>query len=401
MKILFFISSLENGGAERAMSNITTHLPPEVKADILVNSVSDRDYPTNANVISLGMEPSLNKKSWIYQLKALCRRIPKLYSLKKQNGYDACISFMDSANICNIITGNKYCKTIVSVRTNLSQNKSLTYRHIIRPLVSLLYNRADFVVAVAEGVKKDLIENLRIKQDHIMTITNGFDAADIRRMSMLSDGQAVFLPKGAFVYVISGSYTFPKGQWHLIRAFSKVTANCGDRVRLILMGQGVLEGYLQEVIKANNLEDKVTILPHQNNPFCVLHQSNVFVMPSMYEGYCNALCEALICGLPCIATDFQSSAREILAPDTPYDYQVKSGIDYAAYGVLTPVCSGTRYKGNEPLEYAEECLADAMIVLYENKELYDNYRRQALLRGEQMDICAKVQEWLKLVTDNI
>ena len=398
MKILFFISSLENGGAERAMSNITTHLPPEVEADILVNSVSDRDYPTNANVISLGMEPSLNKKSWKYQLKALCRRIPKLYSLKKRNGYDACISFMDSANICNIITGNKYCKTIVSVRTKLSQNKSLTYRHIVRPLVSLLYNRADFVVAVAEGVKKDLIENLRIKQDHIMTITNGFDAADIRKMSLFSDRQAFFLPKGSFVYVTSGSYTFPKGQWHLIRAFSKVAANCGDRVRLILMGQGVLEGYLQEVIKANNLEDKVMILPYQHNPFCVLHQSNVFVMPSMYEGYCNALCEALICGLPCIATDFQSSAREILAPDTSFDYQINKGIEYAAYGVLTPVCSGILYKGNEPLEYAEECMADAMIAFYKDQELLRRYQDKAVLSGRQMDINEKVREWMELVS---
>lgn len=398
MKILFFISSLENGGAERAMSNITTHLPAGVEADVLVNSVSESDYPTSANIISLGMESSLNK-NWKYQLKALCKRIPKLYFLKRHNHYDACISFMDSANVCNIITGKKYCKTIVSVRIKISQDKSWTYQYIVRPLAHLLYNKASYVVAVAEGVKKDLVENLKIEKNRIMTITNGYDIAEIRNKSLNSNNQNVLRIKNSFVFVTSGRYTFQKGQWHLIRAFSKVVSACGDNVRLVLMGQGREEDYLREVIKYNDLGDKVIVLSHQQNPFCILHQSDVFVMPSMYEGYCNALCEALICELPCIATDFQSSAREILAPDTPFDYQLQTGIEYAAYGVLTPVCSGTRYKGDEPLEEAEEYLAEAMISFYEDRELLEEYQNKALVRGKQMDINAKVQEWMNLVSD--
>ena len=398
MKILFFISSLENGGAERAISNITTHLPEGVETDILLNSISEHDYPTQANVISLGMKPSINKNC-IYQLRALCRRIPKLYSLKKRNHYDACISFMDSANICNIITGKKYCKTIVSVRIKISQGNSWVYRYLVKPLVSLLYNRADCVVAVAEGVKQDLIENLRIRPERVKTITNGYDAADIKKAGQYFEKNIFPATEKNFVYVTAGRYSFQKGQWHLIRAFSKVVSECGDNVRLVLMGQGEDEDYLREVIYANNLENKVIILSHQKNPFGILYQSDVFVMPSMYEGYCNALCEALICGLCCIATDFQSSAREILAPDTPFDYQNKEGIEYAAYGVLTPVCSGNRYRGNEQLESAEEYLADAMIAIYKDKKRLREYQDKALIRGMQMDINAKVQEWLRLVSD--
>lgn len=398
MKILFFISSLENGGAERAMSNITTHLPLGVEADILVNSVSKNDYPTNAHIICLGMSPSIDKNIR-YQLRALCKRIPALYSLKKKKQYDACISFMDSANVCNIITGKKYCKTIVSVRAKLSQDNAWTYRYFVRPLVSLLYNKASYVVAVAEGVKEDLIRNLRVKPENIQVITNGYDAADIKRKCLFPNGQNIFAEDDTFTYVTSGRYTFQKGQWHLIRAFARAVSICGNKLRLILMGQGEEEGYLRKVVQANGLEDKVRILPHQKNPFSILNKSDVFVMPSMFEGYCNALCEALICGLPCIATDFQSSAREILAPDTAYDYQVKTGIEYAAYGVLTPVCSGIRYKGNEPLEKAEEYLSNAMISFFQDKELRKKYADKALIRGEQLDINEKVLEWIKLVQD--
>lgn len=395
MKILFFISSLQNGGAERAMSNITTHLPQGVEADILVNSVSENDYPTNVNIISLGMKPNV-KKNYLYQLKALFKRIPKLHQLKKNGQYDACISFMDSANICNILTGNKYCKTIVSVRVKLAQDKSFTYQYIVKPLVSLLYNKADCVVGVSEGISKELVNDLSIDASRVVTITNGYDMKVIQeQMEQPTELIKSLNLENKFTFITSGRYSYQKGQWHLIRAFREVAEKCPDAV-LLLMGQGPDREYLQGIIEQNALQQQVMLLPYQKNPFAVLKHCNVFVMPSLFEGYCNALCEALVCGLPCIATDFQSSAREILAPDTDLEYQLQDGIEKAEYGILTPVCSGDRYKGNEPLEKNERYLAEAMIELYENEELLRTYAECAQARGKELRIETKVREWMAL-----
>lgn len=396
MRILFFISSLQNGGAERAMSNITTHLPEGVEADILVNSVSESDYPTNANIISLGMRPNV-KKNYIYQIKALFKRIPKLYQLKKSKQYDACISFMDSANICNILTGNKHCKTIVSVRVKLAQDKSFTYRCIVKPLASLLYNKADHVVAVSEGIRKELIDDLSIDASKVVTITNGYDMKVIQKqMEQSADLIENLNLENKFIFASSGRYSYQKGQWHLIRAFKKVAEKCPDAM-LLLMGQGTDREYLQNIIEQNALQQQVILLPYQKNPFAILKHCKVFVMPSLFEGYCNALCEAMICGLPCIATDFQSSARDILAPDTDLEYQLQEGIEKAAYGILTPVCSGVRYRGKEPLESAESLLAEAMVLMCQDKKIYDKYKGKTLTRGMQMDINEKVCEWLELI----
>ncbi len=396
MKILFFISSLENNGAQRAMSNITMHLPEGVEADILVNSVSEDDFPTKANIISLGMKQD-SKKGIGYQLRAFFKRIPVLYRLKKRKRYDACISFMDSANICNILTGNKNCKTIVSVRVSVAKDKSFTYRYIVRPLVRLFYNKADYVVACAEGIRKEMIEDFKIKSEKVKTITNGYDADEIHeKMEEKSELVEKHDIANRFVYVTAGRFSEQKAQWHLIRAFSKMAKEC-DNALLLIMGQGKEEAYLKEIIRRNGLEKSVLIVPYQKNPFSILKYCNVFVMPSMFEGYCNALCEALICGLPCIATDFQSSAREILAPDTDYAYRLEDGIECAKYGILTPVCTGTRYKGLEPLEKQEEDLAKAMITLNQDNKLLKRYKEQTLERGKQLDINAKVEEWLALV----
>ena len=118
-KVLFLISKLTGGGAERALCNLTLGFPKDVEIDILVNSESDEDYPHAGNVISLGM-PKRNKLSLGYQMIALIRRYYMLVKFKKSKNYDACISFMDSANIANILTGKKYCKTILSRRSWLN-----------------------------------------------------------------------------------------------------------------------------------------------------------------------------------------------------------------------------------------------------------------------------------------
>ena len=395
MRILFFISTLENDGAERAMSNITTHLPDNVEADILLNSVSDHDFPTDANVISLGM-PADKKKGTLYQIVALFKRIPKLYRLKKNNNYDACISFMDSANMCNILTGNKYCRTIISVRVSVAQDRTFIYKYVVRNMIKLLYNKADYIVAVAEGIRRELINNFDLCSEKVKTITNGYDVADIRKKSNMPMPDKLLTDmEGKFIYVTVGRFSDQKAQWHLIRAFSRVASECNNAC-LLVVGQGDDKEYLENIIKVNSLQDKVYLIPYQKNPFAVLKQCDVFVMPSMFEGYCNALCEALICGLPCIATDFQSSAREILAPDTDYSYRIKTGVEKAAYGILTPVCSGTRYKGNEPLEKNEEYLAEAMMCLNNDRELFDKYRKASAIRADELDIDTKVNEWIEL-----
>ena len=399
-KVLFVIRELAGGGAERALSNIMMHCPPDWEIDLLMNNEDYVEFPYRGNILSLDISEPKNRDSAIYQAWVIVKRIWYLRKIKKKNEYTACISFLDSSNIANILSGNKYCKTIVSVRVKISQDKSFVYQHIVKPLASILYNKADYVVAVAEGVKKDLVEVLNIREERVKTITNGFDAKEIEQQTMQEIEDTTILKKldGKFVFVSTGRYSFQKAQWHLIRAFAKVSKEC-DKAHLLLIGKGTDEEYLRNVIHENGLVEKVTLLPYQKNPFAWLSKCHVFVMPSMFEGYCNALCEALICGLPCIATDFQSSAREILAPETDYAYQMTTGIEYALYGVLTPICSGTRYAGSEPLELAEVCLAKAMVRMYQDSSLLKHYKEQSLERGKQLDINIKVDEWLRLISE--
>lgn len=400
-KILFVITMLGGGGAERALCNLTFAMPPDIEFDILVSYESDYDYPHKGNVISLGMAP-IGKLTVPFQIKSFFKRIAALRRLKKSRHYDACISFMDSANIANILTGKRYCKTIVSVRNNIKENRSLSYRFLIGTFVKMLYNRADVVTAVSQGVKNSLIKDYGIKKDKIKVITNGFDTESIRQLShkeIESTAIKGFI-ENSFVFVAMGRLCGQKAQWHLIRAFAELCKRTNadeKKIKLLIMGKGSDREYLEKLIECYGLTDKIMIAPFQTEPFGIISRCSVYVMTSMFEGYSNALCEAVICGLPCITTDFQTSAREILAPNTAVAYRNVDNMECAEYGIIVPVCSGKRYDGAQPLEKAELLLTEAMQELVENKALYEEYKQKTKYRSTQLDISEKVKEWIALL----
>ncbi len=400
-KILFVITMLGGGGAERALCNLTFAMPADIEYDILVSYESDHDYPHKGNVISLGMEP-IGKLTFPFQIKSFFKRIVALRRLKKRNHYDACISFMDSANIANIVTGKRYCRTIISVRNNIKENRSPSYRFIIGTFARVLYNRADIVTAVSEGVKNSLIKDYGIKKDKIRVITNGFDTKRIKdsgKKEIESQEIKEFI-EDSFVFVSMGRLCGQKAQWHLIRSFAKLCRTMHDEhknIKLLIMGKGNDREYLEKLTQEYGLTDKIMIVPFQAEPFSILSRCSAYVMTSMFEGYSNALCEALVCGLPCIVTDFQTSAREILAPDTAVSYRNMGNVEYAEYGIIVPVCSGKRYEGAEPLEKAELLLSEAMEALVGNTDMYEEYKRKTAKRSAQLDISDRVNEWIALV----
>lgn len=391
-KILFVISTLRGGGAERALCNITLAMPDHVEVDILVNSVSDMDYPHKGTVISIDV-PVKNSLSLLYHAKVFIKRIYMLRRLKKKNDYDACISFMDSANAANIFSGKRYCKTILSVRNTISQNRSWKYKYIVRPVIKFFYPLADQIVALSKGTETDLVENFGLSKEKVMTIYNGYDIDGIQRDA--SEKSSIDIDLNAFYFINAGRFHEQKGQWHLVRAFSRVVEKHPES-RLILCGQGPYESMLNKVSKELGIKENVIFAGFQKNPFAIASKCHAFVFPSLYEGFGNALIENMACGLPIIATDFRYGAREVLAPDTDYKKQCKARIEYAEYGIITPVCSGNKPKSQSPLEKAEFLLSEAMLQLIEDPKLREHYARKSMARAKDFAIEKTVQEWLAI-----
>lgn len=397
-KVLFVIASLHYGGAERALSNIMTHFPDHWEIDILINNETMVEFPYKGNLLSLSLPVFGDSKTPIYFLRETIKRARILKKMKRAKDYDACISFLDSSNISNVLSGNKYCKTIISMRLNMTSEKSgLLYRVSALPLMKLLYNHADKIVAVSREIEQDAKARFHIPDEKITTIVNGYDVAKIAEQAQRKPENAMPF-EGKRLVVTVGRLDSQKGQWHLIRSFSEVAAREPDAL-LCVVGTGDCEPYLKRLIELYHLEKQVLLAGFSDNPFWYDAQAEVFVLPSMYEGFPNALAEAVCCGAPCIATDFHSGAREILAPEMDVMGAQVTEITETAYGILTPLCSGTMYKGTEPLEAAEQQLAEAILLLLQDKEKNQYYRDQSVKRRDMLGIQAVVQDWIRVMEE--
>lgn len=393
-KVLFLITTLNGGGAERALCNITLAMPEDVQIDILVNCEEpEKDYPHRGNVISAATI-SQRKIRIPFPIKVFFGKYFKLLRLKKKGGYDACISFMDESNILNILTGNKYCKVIISERTTLSKVMSIKKRLIIKPLARTLYWKADKIVAVSRGVEDDLNEKFNVPKNKSLTLYNAYDIKQIRNKA--NEDTNMKFDKNCFYFLNTGRVGKEKGQWHLIRAFGEVVKKHPE-CRLIICGQGPYMEMLEQIVDNINLVGKVIFLGFVKNPYAISNRCDAFVFPSLYEGLPNAVIENMICGLPIITSDFKAGAREILAPSTDYRLQIMDDIEMTEYGIITPVCSGNKKLGKEPLEKEEELLANAMIKIVDDNEIRKHYKEQSIKRANDFCMEKTVKKWIELI----
>lgn len=397
-KVIFIASTLNTGGAQKVLSNIVMKLPEEYHAVIVLNDAQNIVYPYKGEIVDLGFRPKENKMSLWYQGMVFIKRIMALRKLKRTGEYVAAVSFLDSANVANILSGKKYCRTIVSVHNNLTESaSSRIYKYLVNPMVRVLYGKADKVVTVSKGIEYDLIHNLKLSPENIVTIYNGHDIDKIREMSekpIPEKCQSWFEGKGPFL-VTMGRMNYQKGQWHLIRALSYVKNKFPD-IKLIILGDGELREYLENLIQEYRIQENVILGGFVENPFCILQNCDVYVFPSLFEGFPNALIEALSVGLPCISADFRSGAREILAPKLPIEKQTENKILYEQYGILVPVCDG-KLNHDKKLINGEIYLAEAIIQLLSQNDLQKRYKQKTEQAVCQWTSANMVNKWLEII----
>lgn len=398
-KLLMIGSTLSKGGIQGVISNLTLELQRKYEIDILLNNQDEILYPYGGHVISLDIKQPKNMGSLWYQLKIFLKRCIVLYKLKKTKEYFACISMMDSANVANIITKRKGCKTIGAVYTNISaRDLGFNYKYVVGPLARLLYNKADKLAITSKGVMWDLETNYKIKREKMQVIYDGIDLEGIRKSAKepLNEQEKELL--GECTITALGRLDYPKGYRHLIRVMKRVRETY-PKVRLLIMGAGNLYDELMELIRECGLEDTVILCGYTANPYKFIANSSLYVMSSVVEGFPTVLMEAITCGTPVVSTDMRSGAREILAPDSDFRKQNIAGIEYAEYGVLVPVCDGEKYSGNDPLTREEEILAQAISELLGDNERQERYRLAYQKYYPKFSRQACAEEWMKILSE--
>lgn len=383
-KILFIIPYLVGGGALKTVANLSKIMSQNYDVKIIGIYKSDKKFDFHGELIELNMEYQTNPIKKILDFLKI-RRFVKRY--KSRNRFAFSISFLVIADIINVFSKSKNKeKTIISIRNN----ESVEYKDkVIRKMqVKVATKLADYIVSISSEVKDDLIKNFHVNQSKVETIYN---PCVIKYTNEELD-ESLFNKNNTIITV--GGLRRQKGQWHLIRAMSKVVKN-NPKAKLLILGRGNYEDYLKKIVKKLKLEENVIFIGYVMNPYDYIKKSDIFVFPSLYEGLGNALMEALMCGIPIVSSDYSCGAREILAPSTNYNNKITDNYELAEYGILVPVCDGKEYL-DEKLTKEENILADAILELFRDKELLVEYKKKSYVRSNDFELSNIVNQWFNL-----
>jgi glycosyltransferase involved in cell wall biosynthesis len=183
-----------------------------------------------------------------------------------------------------------------------------------RHLIWRAYRAADRIVALSEGVREELIEDIGLPQTQVTTIHNPVDVEAWRERAQSARRSAPPWPPfggDGPVLVAVGRLIRQKGFDLLLRALAQCQG-AGRSARLVIVGEGPARANLTELARQLGLADRVLFASFVADPAPWYAHGDVFVLPSRWEGFGHVIVEAMACGLPVIAFDCPHGPRDIL-----------------------------------------------------------------------------------------
>lgn len=169
-------------------------------------------------------------------------------------------------------------------------------------------------IAISDQVGQALIDVIGPIGHKVEIIPNGVDID--RYGSQLADPkQAVRaelgLNAGARLIVMVGTLKEVKGHRFMIEAMSTLAAQYPD-LHLLLVGDGELRAGLEALVSQSALDDRIHFLGSRSDVADLLAASDLFVLPSLWEGLSMALLEAMATGLPIVASEVSGTVQAIV-----------------------------------------------------------------------------------------
>ncbi len=372
MNITCVISSLGGGGAERSIVNLATSLQQvgyQVTLLTLYSHVPDAyQIPERIKRIRATPQP-YGWQRWYDlqgQIRRVQRRIQGICNLRADllnTEPDIAIAYVDVTNILVIqaLLGAEI-SVIATERSDPRFHKIGLVWTILR---HLYYPFATKVVVQTEELR-DWIQRRRYPWRAIAIPNPVLPPPD--------ETQAIPTHPSKTKHLVAVGRLAPVKQFdQLLIAFSRTVTTCPEW-QLTMFGDGDLKDSLRQQVKQLGLQNCVMLPGRVPNPAVYLKTADLFVMTSQYEGFPNALCEAMACGLPAISYDCPSGPRAI----------IRHGVD----GLLVPA--------NDL-----DALSQALIVLMQN----DEQRRQLAARApdvlERFSVDRVMKQWVTVIEDAV
>jgi glycosyltransferase involved in cell wall biosynthesis len=290
MRILHVIESLDFGGAEKVVVDLTRAL--------LVHGEVDICCVKHEGKLALQLDPRIHVYC-LHKGEGNDWRVPiRLARLIRDHGYDVVHShswgvYLESALAAMLARVPRLVHTVhghyLSYPPGLVARLKKRLRHILERLLAYRYDR---IVTVSDSIQAYVRRDIGLPVGRMVTIRNGVPCVDSRRSPST---------RAAVTFMTVGRLAGVKNHAMMLRAFA-ITVRTQPGARLRIVGDGPERKNLEAQAHALGISQHVEFLGFRNDVSPLLAEADVLLMSSHYEGVSIAILEAMCAGLPVIAT---------------------------------------------------------------------------------------------------
>lgn len=400
--LAFYIHSVSSGlGAEKVVLNVAAGLAAQGRAvDLLIEDAEGglgQALPEGVNLVEIGKSKAPALPDLFYRLASLAlnlvrpvkadpfgrksfrtavlrflyKRRPPLRALRaymRKRRPEAIVSFLNYPNVSLLLAaqlGRGDTRIYVNVRNHISSSvigaKSRRMREM-PVLMRNLFQIADGVIAVSDGVASDIAQLTNTPEARVTTILNPVVRPQMLDLAKAPAPHPWLGDDGPPVILAAGKMKPQKDFPMLLKAFARLR---GKRpARLIILGEGAGLPDLETLAEELGLRGDVDFPGYVQNPFAYYRHAAVFVLSSAWEGLPNVLIEAMACGCPVVSTDCPSGPSEILDGGR-FGALVPVG-DEAALATAIAETLDQKVTRESPADYAQRFSFDRVVDHYES-----------------------------------
>ncbi len=357
--ILFFVESLDGGGAEGALAANVANLNHD-KWEITVVSETDGEMRIPFIKQYSKYHPFIHKNINGNPVRELINRIILTGSVKLspstvrkfylRGRYDVEVAGCEGY-ATKIIASSRCRKSvkIAYIHTDFSNNHWSVCAYDSEEQERECYEKLDYIVCVSESIREAFVKTYGMREKTVV-LYNIVDDAKIKLLGNEEPSIPVETMKKPF-FVLAGSFLKVKGYDRFVRCAAKLK-NEGYEFSAAIMGIGYERAGIEKLISENQLESYIKLYEYQQNPFAIFKRADAYICSSRAEGYSTVATESIILGTPVITTDVSGMA-EIFG-----DYEC--GI----------ICSND-----------EDALYEAIKKVLDNPTLLEQFRKNACERS--------------------
>ena len=302
MRLSLVIQSLNCGGAERVMSIMANYWAEKAWEITLITLDDGSTQPffeidCRVRIIPLALAGSSRTA-----LDGLWKNLMRVFKLRRailKTNPDAVISFMGRTNVITLLaTRGTKVPVLVSDRSDPALSSPGRFW---KGLSRCTYPRAEIVVVQTQVALGHFSRGVR---SHALIIPNPVLPPSQPQKEL---GFVLTKPLAASM----GRLIHAKGFDLVLRAFARISCR-HPQWTLAIVGEGPLRTTLEDLCDELRIRDRVLFTGLVKDPAEILSRADLFVMSSRFEGFPNALCEAMGHGVAVISTDCPSGPRAII-----------------------------------------------------------------------------------------